>query len=634
MLLKAEISGLLFLISLLIPMGSCIEPIVPALKYIVRAVIAPIDGHTELMSDPISGHRKKDMKMCLKILTICCLISFFSSKICGQSVTGFDPAKCPEEEIMVHLSQESCFTGEVLWYEIYCTSPVFPGTEISCIAYIELVSSENTAVIREKTGLKHGRGEGAFRIPSNLSTGIYYIMAYTSWLKNFGEKSFFRKKILILNPSQPFKNANDSLTNRKPSQVAGILPAGSPGLIVNTDRPEYSTRGKVTVIIGSKTSPDKVIPASFSVSVCRREPALNYGTGNKTIEAAPQDKGGTLFMPDHNGIVLSGILSDQSGNAAGDELLKMSLPGPGTDLDSQVSGQDGKFNFLLRQGEGDEDIIITLPGPDYKISLSESFWNGFRNPPEVAAIHPDSSSLAYFRERFVCLQLQKRFKMTYVEKRDQEANIPDSSVFYQQPYKTIKMGSYILLDSLVEYFHELVPSVKFSSRRGEYDIMITDPANMTVLNEKPAVFLDGVLFSDYASIAGYSPGAIDRISILPEAYYYHNMAFGGIIDIHTGKSDFNGVKLPDNMTRFIYPKASSCTYTFRSPDYSGTHAADRTPDLRYLLAWEPKLITDSTGVATFQFYAGDVKGEFIIKVIGMTDKGNILQSEKLIYIGD
>jgi hypothetical protein len=566
------------------------------------------------------------MKKLANILIFTGLINFPVTQMPAQINGIFDKDKCPREKITVHLSQKSCFAGEILWFKVYCSSPVFPQNEISCLCYVELVSSENTALLRKKIDLRHGEGTGEFEIPSDLTTGLYYITAYTNWMKNFGEESFFTKEIVIVNPYQPSKSTNDSLNSRMSLKEisTGIHEPGD--IRVHTDKTKYSPRQKVRVTIDQGNISGKDLSGSFSVSVCRKEPVLKY-----YMEEHPQLQGlehsvGRLYLPDHDGIVLSGILSDQSGNGVGNVQLVMSFPGPGTDIDSYVTGSNGEFNFLLKRGEGEDDIVITLPGSDQKISLAEPFWNGFRNPPRNTLINLDSEAVAYFRERFSCLQLQKRFNRQIFMKTGPVKDISDSSVFYLKPYQTIYPGNYITLDSVGEYFHELIPSVRLTGRRREYDIKVIDARSMEFLNEKPAVFLDGVLFDDIGAIANYPPSDIYRITVLPESYYYKDMSFGGIIDIHTKKSDFNGVKAPGNMTRFIYPKAVTSEYRYQSPDYSASSPADRTPDLRYLLTWEPYIKADSTGVAAIELYSCDVKGSFEVEVTGLTERGEIFSA--------
>jgi hypothetical protein len=382
---------------------------------------------------------------------------------------------------------------------------------------------------------------------------------------------------------------------------------------------------RVTIVPGNLSG--KNFSGSYSVSVCRKEPVLKYFLEEQRPLPGPEDSVGRLYLPDHDGIVLSGILSDQAGNGAANAPLILSFPGPGTDIDSYVTGSGGEFNFLLKRGEGEEDIVITLPGSDQKIGLAEPFWNGFRSTPGNAIVNFDSETVEGFRERFIWLQLQKRFNKQNFMKREPVKGTRDSSVFYMKPYQTIYPGNYVTLDSLGEYFHELVPSVRLTGRRREYDIKVTDPRSMTFLNEKPGIFLDGVLFENISAIANYPPSDIYRITVLPESYYYKDMSFGGIIDIHSKKSDFNGVKTPENMTRFIYPKAAASEYRYLSPDYSITSMADRTPDLRYLLAWEPYIKADSAGVAAIEFYSGDIKGTFDVEVTGLTEKGEILRAD-------
>jgi hypothetical protein len=305
----------------------------------------------------------------------------------------------------------------------------------------------------------------------------------------------------------------------------------------------------------------------------------------------------------------------------------MSMPGPGTDIESDITESNGEFNFLLNPGEGEEDIVITMPDENNKLSLEESFWNGFRNPPDIMMFEFTMDAVSYLKEKFIYFQLQKRFNKQYFSKNMPVKHGADSSVFYFMPYQTIYLGNYITLDSLEEYFHELVPSVKFTRKRGEYDISVIDQQSFTSLKEKPGLFLDGVLFDNYAALANIPPAEIDRISIIPADYYYKDLTFGGIIDIHTKKSDFNNVKLLPGMTRFIYPKTSATEFKFISPDYSVTSTPGRIPDFRYLLTWEPNVKSDSSGVATVQFYTGDITGSFVIMVEGLSDEGEIIQAE-------
>ena len=142
------------------------------------------------------------------------------------------------------------------------------------------------------------------------------------------------------------------------------------------------------------------------------------------------------------------------------------------------------------------------------------------------------------------------------------------------------------------------------------------------------------LYDNYAAIFKIPIDDIDRVSVLPNTYYYKDFTFGGIIDIHTKKSDFNSLRLLPNMARFRFPIADACEWKFTSPDYSLTDSLERIPDFRYLLHWDPYIPVGKSGEASTQFYTGDVPGDFVVRVMGISRDGEILKAEMEIHVED
>ena len=155
---------------------------------------------------------------------------------------------------------------------------------------------------------------------------------------------------------------------------------------------------------------------------------------------------------------------------------------------------------------------------------------------------------------------------------------------------------------------------------------------MEPISQKPGIFLDGVLYDNFEAIANIPVRELGRMMVLPAIYYYKDFTFGGIIDIHTKKSDFNSVNLLPHMTRFIFPMADASEWKFNSPDYSDADSLKRIPDFRYLLYWEPDIHIETPGVLSVQFYTGDVTGTFIIKVSGTSTDGEHLEAEEEISV--
>ncbi len=570
----------------------------------------------------------------IKIIVLATAVMLFWNELTAQYPESISSVDCPREKIIALLSQEDVFTGEILWFKIYCSSILFPGEELSSIAFIELVSSENTSILRKKILLAHGGGTGEFKIPENLPTGIYYILAYTNWMKNFGEESFFRKEMIIVNPYQPFSNKSDSLSFVEKHNEASVPDITTGKLKIIPGKNKYSTREHVTMKIETVSLPGKIITGGLSVSVYRKEPKMIFNAEISNGMELTKAPGSITFLPDFHGILLSGKLTDHSGHATPVAFVTVSSPGKGTDIKSHITDRNGNFHFLLEPKEGEKEIVITLPAGDMKISLEESFWNGFREHPDSLVLILKREAVSFLKEKYACYQLTDRFKKQNYIKNSTAENVPDTNVFYSKPIQTIKLSDYIILDSLREYFYELIPAVKFTQSNDEIDVSVIDPLTMTTIKENPGIFFDGVLYNNFSAIADIPVREIDRISVLPAAYYYKDFSFGGIIDIHTKKSDFNSVKPLPGMSRFIYPLANISEWKFTSPYYSVADSTDRIPDLRYLLHWDPDVRLESSGEVSVQFYSGDVRGRFVVKVVGMSDDGEFFQTESEINIDD
>ena len=455
-----------------------------------------------------SRYFMKDVVMLAGIILFCYAVS-------GQAKYDEQGIRYPAEEIQIHLTHTYLFPGEVLGFKIYCTNPLFPELELSRIAFIELVSDRNTSVLRKKILLEQGTGGGEFTLPDNLDSGLYTVMAYTNWLKNFGEGSFHMQHILIINPEQAFLHDSDTSINSLKSppgqRTNGNIQAG---IQLIPDKNQYATREKVSLNIKLVQVEGQRSGGVFSVSVNLTEPALKmdqYKRPERKPEIQVKD---IVYLPDFRGIRLTGKLEDAYGALQGARII-ISEPGPGTNIKSTLSDTKGNFHFLLEPQEGEKDIVFNLPDNNAMIKLEEPFWNGLRNPPVQQELNLDNGTSAYLEEKFQHLQLQHKFNQENFMQSDQlNGDMKVNERFYHHPPRIIKMDDYVLLDSLPEYFYELVPSVKYTFTRGQYDIRVMDRVNSSYFEASPGVFIDGVLYSDYNQIARIPVSAINTISVL------------------------------------------------------------------------------------------------------------------------
>jgi hypothetical protein len=110
----------------------------------------------------------------------------------------------PREEVYIHTDRDVYVSGEEVWFEAYLTdrqsSKLSSGSKI---LYFEVLNSENRPVVQKRIRLDRGFGQGQVSLPDTLSSGIYNLRAYTSWMKNFLPYNSFIKKIKIYNALKP-----------------------------------------------------------------------------------------------------------------------------------------------------------------------------------------------------------------------------------------------------------------------------------------------------------------------------------------------------------------------------------------------------------------------------------------------
>jgi hypothetical protein len=124
----------------------------------------------------------------------------------------------PREEIYVHTDREEYLAGEDLWFNLYLIDRCsYKPSSKSRIAYFELLNAENRPVVQKRILLTKGFGPGQIIIPDTLSSGVYSIRVYTSWMKNFLPYNCFIKDINIYNTfnTRAFTGKRMSIKNKE-----------------------------------------------------------------------------------------------------------------------------------------------------------------------------------------------------------------------------------------------------------------------------------------------------------------------------------------------------------------------------------------------------------------------------------
>ncbi|WP_248724477.1 TonB-dependent receptor plug domain-containing protein [Seonamhaeicola sp. ML3] len=121
------------------------------------------------------------------LLLVCALVSFSTFKTDVASV----------EKIYTQTDRPFYFPGETIWFKSYITDTDHSISTLSDIMNAELISPKGVILRKIRLYVENGYAYGDFDIQNNWVGGIYTLKMYTNWMRNYGEASFFSKKITV-----------------------------------------------------------------------------------------------------------------------------------------------------------------------------------------------------------------------------------------------------------------------------------------------------------------------------------------------------------------------------------------------------------------------------------------------------
>lgn len=110
---------------------------------------------------------------------------------------AFYSAAQPEVSYL-HLNQVAYAAGETVWFKAYVVhDQTHQLDSLSRVLYVDVVTPTRQVVFRRTLALRGGLAEGDIILPDTLSQGVYTVRAYTSWMRNAGEETFFTRRVPV-----------------------------------------------------------------------------------------------------------------------------------------------------------------------------------------------------------------------------------------------------------------------------------------------------------------------------------------------------------------------------------------------------------------------------------------------------
>lgn len=553
---------------------------------------------------PIFGNRLKDMRY----RTICTTVLLGMGLLLGAQVK--------QEGLAVLTDRGRYISGETIRYRAFYRKPAASAEEEwSRILYVELILPNGEPLSHSKVIIDGGEGTGSLSIPEEVSSGTYYLKAYTRWMRNCGPEDYVYTSLNIYDPFSEKVLPVDS-AGWEPGPVGQLLEREeihSPQLLeCRLEKGIYKTREEVLAHIEWKSA---VAPLDLSISVARRG---LQGNQEYYRPGCPVDMAGrSEILPEIQGLSLTGqAVSSSSGKPAPYATIYVSVLGDERDFFCNYSDSSGRFYFSFPDYTGERELFVSAYHPeinDLELLIDRDFSQDALQLPSYPVELNDSLS-ALITEMSVNAQVSRQYYPKVVQTPEVQA--AGDMMFYGHPTSTVKFDDFIRLPTLEEYFSEVVPQVAVRKSRGvKRLVLLGEHPDLAIY--PPLLMIDGVAIFNVDAILAVSPRLIDRVEIVNAPYIRGNVTFGGIISLISKNNDLGYIDLP----------SSGLLVKYRMLDVPGSDTIQngvvdpRLPDVRNTLYWNPGLKLDSDMEEQITFRTSDLKGEYEILFRGTDSSG-------------
>ena len=548
--------------------------------------------------------------------------------------------KIPQEKIFVHYNAPILFSGDYLYYKLYnINSKTQKLSNISKIAYVELIGKDLNYVFKHKTVLKSGLGQGDFFIPTSIPSGNYKLIAFTKWMKNVSNEYFFQGNICIINPFIKTENSSkektfDSISNQI-SFSNTTIPNKFIGLDINKKR--FSKREKVVLKISSLMN--KTTYGNYSISVRKidslknlnKPNAITYKNSdlnNSNLELISIKK--PVYLPELRGEIFSGvILEKDTKKPAALKKISLSISGENAIFKLSLTNDSGMFYFVLDKPynavnanlhimeDNQENYEIVL-NAETEVNYDILVFEDFKINPEMEKLILDRS---------INNQIENAYSSV---KRPEPKVINEVKPFYQGEAVYYNLDDYTRFPSMKETTIEIVKEVYVEKKKGfnYFKIKTNQPTDK---NLSTLIIVDGLLVLNHDDLFYYDARKIRSISVVNKKYKYGGDTFSGILSVETIEADFKNIIPSNYYTKRIPLVKTENNKNYFQQTYSGTELEKRIPDYRNQLLWEPNFVLNKEeNIITF--YTSDYLGDYEINIEGFTNQGFPVSIKEIIKV--
>ncbi len=460
----------------------------------------------------------------------------------------------------------------------------------------------------------------------------------------------FKEKLLFGLNYLAVKDENGSIVWERPVIVDKTT---SEFLQVKGIKNHYSNREKVDMVLDFTGASDALDNGNVSVSITKtNKPGekvsfynntgilssgeMSFSQLNEQVLFWNRDESGEMLSSsagfEDRGILIGGFASDNAGNPLKKKQIVLSFPGSVSRVKVTKTDEQGNFNFNVFPDKHKKDIVISALDARKKVvfQLNNKYLNNYNNSENVDLNQYLTELKPHLKELYFNSKIVKRYRQTISAPGLQNENSKPlwlNYSFYGAPDETVSFDDFVPLDSITEYFYEVISSVNLVGRNDKFRVISEDNR---LLNGAPAFFLDGVFFKTSNYIKQIKPQLCNSIEIVRKPFLMKEKTFQGLVALYTKKGNFPVENMPEYSTRIEYPlydtSGNFLSWNKQIPDH--------IPYFRNTLYWNPDIDISSDKKAHIEFLTPDDNSWYEMEIFGFTREGEPVLKREYFYVGE
>lgn len=518
-----------------------------------------------------------------------------------------------QESIFLQTDRSVYVSGETVFFKLFVLDAASGKcSNLSKVGYIELRAPKSAPVLKLRVSVSEGIALGSFVLPDSLHSSVYQFVAFTAFMKNWGEDRFFHREILVANRLDNQLKINMIASSDKNScQPSDSL------LWIKTDKTEYAPGEKINIRLGSVFS-----KANLSVSVFEKpQPSFMETNLDEVYRqvSAPSNVQPLRYMPEKQSKILRGWVKDATTNQTiPDAVVLLSCPDSVPNLQYAISDSAGIFHLQLTPYYDGKELFLSIKDVPYeqnwKLEVQDSYE--LANPWKPVLTEAKDVYKAYLKKSQEIAYIQKSYMPRSARLDNKQASSkPFCPMLYRRPVKPIYPADFVALDSFPEISVEILPTIKLYKKNGNYHAYALTRQQQTFERNDASIFLDGVYIDDINKIIGLNSERIKKIEVIENKRAFGNIFFFGIISIQTYANEVLRTTVGPQSLRLSNDSLTvGKPFIVQSPPST---KESNMPFFKQLLYWNPtaSLHTDYT------FYSSQNTGNYLIKAEGIADDG-------------